>query len=118
MDQFLHQQAELLLEIEAEMRRTSLWSSQCPPQTALESLAPFCHDTLSFPLWMQWVMLPKMKQVIEEEVDIPTSSDIYPLAEYALTPMNCPTEKLLQLIKQFDQLISRGKTSHRPQHIQ
>ena len=105
--QAIHQLADLLLAIEAEMRRIALWEQESPEPAALASLMPFCHDTLSFPQWLQWVFLPKMKQVLESGQDIPASSDIHPLAEYALADHPEEIQQLLLLIERFDRLINR-----------
>lgn len=106
MDTLSHQLADLLLAIEAEMRRISLWEQERPSEEALASLVPFCHDTLAFHQWLQWVFLPKMKTVLETEEDFPASSDITPLAEYSFAQLPHDTDKLLELIKQFDQFIN------------
>ncbi|MCW8983594.1 MAG: YqcC family protein [Gammaproteobacteria bacterium] len=103
----IHQLADLILNIEAEMRGIALWDSTPPSEEAMQSLVPFCHDTLYFHQWMQWVFLPKMRSAIETERDMPTTSDIYPLAEYSLQKVERNTQQLLQLIEQFDRLISR-----------
>lgn len=108
MDRFLHPLADLLLAIEAEMRRSGIWENTSPPDHALESLAPFCHDTLTLPQWLQWVFLPKMKQALENEVGMPASSDITPLAEYSFARVPQNTARLLELLRQFDDLINRG----------
>lgn len=108
MDHFTHQLADLLLQLEAEMRRIGLWEPAPPPPEALHSLVPFCHDTLQLEQWLQWVLLPKMKRVVEEEVDCPSSSEIAPLAEYrfAQLPHGCST--LLVLLERFDAHINRA----------
>jgi len=107
MDRFAHQLADLLLEIEAELRRLALWESVPPPPEALQSLVPFCHDTLRLEQWLQWVLLPKMKRVVEQGVDCPSSSEIMPLAEYRFAQLPQPTARLLRLIEQFDTQINR-----------
>ncbi len=107
MDQFNHQLADLLLEIEAEMRRLNLWEATPPPDAALQSLMPFCHDTLRLEQWLQWVFLPKMKQVVESEEECPSSSEIAPLAEYRFAQLARPTATLLALIERFDNHINR-----------
>jgi uncharacterized protein YqcC (DUF446 family) len=107
MDQFNHQLADLLLEIEAEMRRLHLWEATPPPDAALQSLVPFCHDTLRLEQWLQWVFLPKMKRVVESEEGCPSSSEIAPLAEYRFAQLELPTTHLLALIEQFDRHINR-----------
>lgn len=107
MDHFTHQLADLLLEIEAEMRRLRLWEPQPPPAQALASLIPFCHDTLHFEQWLQWVLLPKMKQVIESDEECPSSSDITSLAEHRFAQLTQPTATLLGLLARFDEQINR-----------
>lgn len=107
MDTLAHQLADLLLSIEAEMRLLSLWEATPPDEGALSSLMPFCHDTLRFEQWLQWVFLPKMKQVLETEEDFPASSDISPLAEFSLQQLPQQTDQLLALIQQFDDFINR-----------
>ncbi|MDH3353620.1 MAG: YqcC family protein [Chromatiales bacterium] len=107
MNYKIHQLADLILNIEAEMRTIALWETTHPATDSLKSLAPFCHDKLYFHQWLQWVFLPKMRTVIETETDMPATSDIFPLAEYSFQKMEHSTQQLLQLIKQFDRLISR-----------
>jgi uncharacterized protein YqcC (DUF446 family) len=106
VDAVTHQLADLILAIEAEMRCISLWEQLRPEEEALSSLVPFCHDTLTFHQWLQWVFLPKMKIVVETGDDFPTSSDIHPLAEYSLASLPQETDKLLVLISRFDDFIN------------
>jgi len=106
MDPVSHQLADLILEIEAEMRRLQLWQAERPPEEDLSSLVPFCHDTLAFEQWLQWVFLPKMKTVLETEEDFPASSDITPLAEYSFQRLPQDTDRLLGLIRDFDAFIN------------
>lgn len=107
MDNLPHHLADLVLDIEAEMRRIHLWESERPSEEALSSLVPFCHDTMAFHQWLQWVFLPKMKTVVETEEDFPASSDITPLAEYSFERLPQATGKLLELIQDFDDFINR-----------
>ena len=107
MDHFAHHLADLLLEIEAELRRLGLWGQQPPPPQALASLTPFCHDTLFFEQWLQWVLLVRLKQVVEHDEECPASSEITPLAEYRLAQLKLPATALLRLIERLDQEINR-----------
>jgi uncharacterized protein YqcC (DUF446 family) len=107
MDHFAHHLADLLLEIEAQMRHLGLWEQQPPPPQALASLIPFCHDTLLFEQWLQWVLLVKLKQVVEDDEECPASSEIAPLAEYRLAQLRLPATALLRLIERLDQEINR-----------
>lgn len=88
------------------MRRIGLWESERPDDEALASLVPFCHDTLTFEQWLQWVFLPKMKAVVESGEDFPASSEIQPLAEYSLGRLPHETGRLLELICKFDDFIN------------
>ncbi len=108
VDKFNHQLADLILALEAEMRRLGLWETQPPEPQDLESLVPFCHDTLRFEQWLQWVFLAKMKQVLETEEGFPASSDIAPLAEYRFTMLPQHTDQLLALIEAFDKFINKA----------
>ena len=107
MDQFNHQLADLLLDIEAEMRRINLWQITPPAPEALPSLVPFCHDTLYLEEWLPWVFLPKMKRGGESEEECPSSSEITPLAEYRFHHFDPSTDALLMLIEHFDSHINR-----------
>ena len=107
-DRFSHQLADLLLGIEMEMRHIGLWETRSPAPEALASLAPFCHDTLDLSQWLQWVFLPKMKQALEQEIDMPASSDILPLATYRFSQLSVDADNLLELIGQFDRLINHN----------
>lgn len=98
--------ADLLLEIEAEMRRIQLWESEAPPAEDLESLQPFCYDTLEFHQWIQWVMIPRMKEILEAGMPLPSSSDIHPLAEYQFANLEQQTDNLTELLAQFDRIIT------------
>ena len=107
MDKLIHQTADLLLAIEQEMRRISLWETTPPPKEALESLVPFCYDTLKFEQWLQWVFLQKMKQALEQQIDFPASSNIAALAEMCFPEMpDIDTSHLLELLRQFDETIN------------
>jgi hypothetical protein len=47
-----------------------------------------------------------MKTVLESGEDFPSSSDIYPLAEYRFERLPQPTDRLLELIREFDDFIN------------
>ena len=100
-----HKIADLLLSMEAEMRRLELWEPQPPLAAALRSREPFCIDTLDFSQWVQWILIPRMKDLLERGEPFPAHSDIYPLAEEVLAGLGQDTRQLLQLIRQFDETI-------------
>lgn len=107
MDALTHQLADLLLAIEAEMRRIGFWEDSPPPAEALASLMPFCYDTLEFQQWLQWVFLPRMKEVAESDEGWPTTSDIFSMGEHAFAEFETDTGMLLLQLRQFDNLVNR-----------
>jgi uncharacterized protein YqcC (DUF446 family) len=106
MDAIITRAADILLDMEAEMRRLGLWEVDAPSAQALASTMPFCHDTLELQQWLQWVFVPRVRDIIENELPLPAKSDIAPLAEYRFQEMERNTDKLINLIRDFDRLVS------------
>ncbi|CAD5106932.1 YqcC family protein [Zestomonas carbonaria] len=107
MDARVPKLAEQLLLIERELRLLGFWSAESPADEALASLEPFCVDTLSFEEWLQWIFLPRMKVLIEQEKVLPETSGIRPMAEVAYREQPVETRRLLELLGEFDRLINR-----------
>ena len=105
MDQRVPDIAEQLLLIERELRLCGLWSTALPSVEALASQVPFCVDTLSFAQWLQWVFLPKMKFILEEDLPLPTASGILSMAQTVYADRATSLTGLLEVLQRFDQLI-------------
>ena len=101
----LHQLADLMLAIEQSMRAADLWHANAPSPAAMASRTPFCADTLAFSEWLQFVFLPRMRALIENNQPLPSASAIAPLAEEALRD-HAGRDVLLDRLRQFDQLIA------------
>ncbi len=106
MDVRVPQLAEQLLLIERELRVLGWWSAAAPDPQALASQEPFCVDTLSFAEWLQWIFLPRMKQLLEAGAPLPSVSGIRPMAEMAYAAQLAEVANLLLLLGAFDLLIS------------
>jgi uncharacterized protein YqcC (DUF446 family) len=98
--------ADVLLRVEANLRTHDRWDPEQPPDSALDSTQPFCIDTLRFEQWLQWILLPRMKEILEENRPLPRRSAIFSYAEHCLHRDDPPTTDLLEHIKRFDELIS------------
>jgi uncharacterized protein YqcC (DUF446 family) len=98
--------AEIILEVEANLRINGKWDEISPDSSALASKQPFCMDTLAFEQWLQWIFLPRMKTTLEETHPLPAKSSIYVYAQECLHENDPSTGSLLNLIKKFDDLIS------------
>lgn len=107
MEVIYREVAEQLLLIEAEMRRLDLWAATAPSPEALASTEPFCVDTLSLPEWLQFVFLPRMRQLIEGEMPLPRQCGIAPMAEEYFRG-ETPATELIKHLKELDGRLQRG----------
>lgn len=98
--------AEQLRAIEAELRHIELWEESPPPPAALASALPFCYDTLAFHQWLQWILLARLRALLDAGAALPTGSGIHPLAEHSFAELERDTERLLQLIAELDRLLN------------
>ena len=98
--------ADVLLDVEGTLRSHGKWDENRPDVSALSSAQPFCMDTLGFEQWLQWIFLPRMKTILEQEQPLPARSGIHVYAQAYLPKNDPPTSSLLRLIKRFDDLIT------------
>lgn len=109
MDQRFPDIAQHLLLIERELRLLGWWSDVQPSDQALSSGEPFCVDSLEFEQWLQWIFLPRMKLILENDLPLPNASGILEMAEMVYATRQRETRQLQQLLAQFDRLISQTR---------
>jgi len=97
--------AVVIERMESTMRASDQWEQEPPPERLLESPQPFCYDTLTFQQWLQWLMIPRMRQILNNYEELPEESAILPYAE-EFVPERGHGRELLHLIERFDELIS------------
>ena len=95
----------LLVDIEREMRGAGLWQQEPPPKDALASTMPFAIDRLSFPEWLQWILLPRMREVLESGQPLPARCQIAPAAEVYFSELDIPCGCLLELLAELDKVV-------------
>lgn len=99
--------ADILMDIEKELRELSLWETEPPPAEALESRQPFAVDTLAFHQWLQFIFIPRMYVLVEERAALPTQCDIAPMAEEYFRPQpHLNSELLVAQLYRMDRLLS------------
>ena len=76
-----HQVADRLLAIEIKLRQMNCWQSEPLAAEKYLSCEPFCLDTMSFEQWLQFVLLPRLKQLVEDDQPLPMVSGVAPMAE-------------------------------------
>lgn len=100
--------AEVLIDIEAQLRQLGLWDKIPPSEEALASPQPFCVDTLTLPQWLQFVFLPTLYKMLEEGEALPERCAIAPMAEEYFRGGGLPVETLLASLEQVDSLLSEA----------
>ncbi|AJE20308.1 YqcC family protein [Azotobacter chroococcum] len=108
MDARIPALAEQLLLIERELRVLGLWARLPPSDEALSSKQPFCIDALAFEEWLQWIFLPRMKQILESGSALPAVSGIRPMAEMVYAERLAELGRLLESLGEVDRLVSSG----------
>lgn len=108
MDERALRVADQLLLIERELRQLGWWQSEAPSAEALASQTPFCVDTLAFEQWLQWILLPRMKMLLESDGPLPAVSGIKAMAEMAYREQPVKVRGLLDLLGEFDRVLTRA----------
>jgi len=98
--------AAVLIDIESELRQLSLWDKRPPAAEALASTQPFCVDTLTLPQWLQFIFIPTIYQMLEDEARLPDRCGIAPLAEEFFRGTGLATDDLLVALVRVDELLS------------
>jgi len=98
--------ADHLLLIERELHVQGWWSETPPSAEALASVVPFAVDSMNFDQWLQWIFLPKMKEILEKGLPLPNASGILVMAETVYVDRPEESRELRRLLAEFDQLIS------------
>ena len=98
--------AEILMDIEKELRELQLWSSEMPSAEALASQQPFAVDTLSFQEWLQFIFLPRFYAMIEARAPLPAVCGVAPMAEQAFQGVNLYTSPLIAHLQRIDVLLT------------
>ena len=105
--------AEVLIDIEAQLRQLGQWSKLQPPAEALASDLPFCVDTLTFPQWLQFVLLPTLYAMLQEGQTLPERCGVAPMAEEYFRGTGLGSGELVTALVRIDELLS--ESVHSPQ---
>jgi len=99
--------AEVLIDIEAQLRQLGLWDKIPPSTQALASSEPFCVDTLTLPQWLQFIFLPTLYQMLEDEQTLPERCGIAPMAEEFFRGSGLAIGELVDALLEIDELLSQ-----------
>jgi uncharacterized protein YqcC (DUF446 family) len=99
--------AEILLDIESELRALQLWQAQVPTAEALASTQPFAIDTLNFAQWLQFIFIPRMYLLIDANAPLPSNCGIAPMAEEYFSGLQLHSAPLVACLQRMDVLLTR-----------
>jgi uncharacterized protein YqcC (DUF446 family) len=107
-------------EIEAELKSLNRWSKEPLPEEKFENMGAFGSNTMGFEQWLQFVLIPRIKDIVRTKDSFPDGSM---LASYAIRVFDGDPEagELHELLYQHDALIngqdeviSKKKRSQKP----
>jgi uncharacterized protein YqcC (DUF446 family) len=92
-------------KIEDELKRLELWSESALSKDKLVNMGAFGSNTMAFTEWLQFVLIPRVQQIIETKEEFPTQSNV---AAYAYREFDgvADREILIQLLADFDRLFT------------
>ena len=93
------------MALEAELDKQGLLSADAPTAAALASTTPFACDVMPFEQWLQFIFLPKMYFLLDNDQPLPRAISIAPMAQHIWAD-NRRYRELVKLIETIDNLLS------------
>lgn len=97
----------ILDNLEQELKLLQLWSSLPPDPVAMNSELPFCYDTMPLENWLQYIFLPRFRELIAADLPLPGKLAISPIAEEAFKTLGNEANSLLAVIARLDQAFNQ-----------
>ena len=92
-----------IAEIEAEMRRIGMWQADPLPVNSSVTSA-FGSDTMTFEQWLQFIFIPRVKEIVAAKGPLPSASQVAAQAhrEWKMWDDRDNVDMLLKLLRDFD----------------
>ena len=98
----MYQQTQTyLVQLTALLQKHALWQSEPIDAEALLSNTPFCHDTMAFEQWLQFVFIEKIQQLITHRQPLPRNFAIAPMAQMTLVNKT-GSDEIIELLTALD----------------
>lgn len=94
-------------EIEDELKRLGRWQAQPLEKERFENMGPFGMNTMVFEQWLQFVLVPRVHEIIDKKGAFPKKSEIAPVAVKNLDG-DPDAVRLIQLLSEFDEIVNGG----------
>ena len=85
------------------MRRIGMWQEVPLPDEAYDFSRAFGADTMTYAQWLQFVFVPRVRELIDSEGDFPSSSSVGTQAVREFDGF-AEGDVLVQLLSEFDAL--------------
>lgn len=103
------QVAAYLNEIEQVLKKYDLWHTSAPDAAAFTSVEPFCIDTMHALEWLQWILIPRMRALLDAQRPLPGSFALAPYYEMALEADLSGRTELLLVLSRLDAVFTDGQ---------
>jgi uncharacterized protein YqcC (DUF446 family) len=92
--------------IEQELRNLGVWRAEPLPETAYDSQQAFFADTMTFYQWLQFVLLSRVREIVEARGQFPDQSSV---GAYAVRELDGADEAaaLVTALCEFDSFVER-----------
>lgn len=95
----------LLSQLESQLTTAGLWSDKPPSPESFESTVPFFADKMTFPEWLQWVFVEKIRALMLAGQPLPSPCHIAEMGEVYGMSAPFPAE-IVATLKQIDDCIN------------
>ncbi len=103
MNQYPHINS-LLNELASVLEASQLNCNQIPNERAYQSRLPFFHDTMFFEQWLEFVFLPKMRELVASG-QAPNPMTLLPALQVRMT-QRPELSVLMPVVQKFDEIAS------------
>jgi uncharacterized protein YqcC (DUF446 family) len=96
-------------EIEAEMRRMGMWQNEPLTPEQLDFKKPFGMDLLTLEQWLQFIFIPRVKEIIATQGKFPSGSQVadHAFREWVMWGSRQDVDPLIKLLREFDALFGK-----------
>lgn len=102
------QAEQIISDIETEMKRIGYWSPDPLPEDAYDFREAFAMDTMAFSQWLQFILIPRVRSIIEQKGDFPSESMVGTQAVREFDGDTMASD-LVNLLCEFDDLFRRKR---------
>lgn len=97
-----------LNSIQKELEALGLWSDgkNAPDKSAYKSTTPFYLDTMEFHQWLEFVLIPRMNQLLLQYGNLPENVNIHPYAQEIYRGKWQEYKELITKLREFDKLFN------------